>query len=209
MAFLSGANQPPSLDLQPIISHAKIADKPIEQLLCNGTTAIACVGGRAILLGTYYPLANRPAAQSEVAAMIKGQRLPAYTGTSEARKLNGKTHHSLHITKRKGVRVRNFYTNSETVPAAKVPSVFCTNRDGTILSWTIPGAVVIHELVTRSRALLATIPVPGLIPTAITSRPGVLLIGTSSGEVYSLSFQPNAIHFIFSLAGEKAVSPRK
>ena len=209
MAFLTGANQPPSLDLQPIISRAKMRDEPIEKVLCDGTTAIAFAGDRTTLLGAYYPVANRPATPSEVEAITKRQCLPAYIGKSEARPLNGKTHHSLHITKRKGVRVRNFYTNSETVPGAKVPSVFCTNRDGTILSWAIPGAVVIHELVTRSRALLATIPVPGLIPTAIASNPGVLLVGTAKGEVYSLSFQPNAIHFILSLAGEEDASPRK
>ena len=207
MAFLTNLEQAPALDLQPIIVKVKVGDAPIEKVISDGETVIAFMGGQAFALGAYHLDEPRMIDPADIPHLIGRQRPPSYLGTTSVSKQDGKLHYSLELKKRNRIRSKMFYA-TRTPPENGNPATtsFCTNREGTFLSWGMPETIQINELLTRQRQIIAQIPVPGILPTSMASTPGLLIVGTANGEVFSLSFQPKVVHFILSLENEVRLS---
>ena len=207
MAFLTKLEQAPALDLQPIIMQVKVGDVPIEKVISDGETVIAFMDGQAFALGAYHLGEPRMIDPADIPQLIGRQRLPSHVGTTSVSKQDGKLHYSLELKKRNGIRSKMFYATriSPEIGNAATTS-FCTNREGSFLSWSMPETIQINELLTRERQIIAQIPMPGMLPTSMASMPGLLIVGTANGEVFSLSFQPKVVHFILSLENEVRLS---
>lgn len=212
MVYLTKNKQVPDLDLQPIIKHttlsdqkhAKIGNEPIRKIFSDGETVVAYAGRKIFAFGAYCLSNFKTVSQAKATELIGKHKPPLYEGTTVITKHNGGVQCTLQIKKRKGVRTKYFSTSCETIGIyGQIGTSFCTSRDGKFLYWGLPDEIRIHELVSRHTSEIARIPLPDAMPSALASTPGLLVVGTAQGTVYSLSFQMCVPHFILDLASEE------
>ncbi|MGK5088954.1 hypothetical protein WDW86_15455 [Bdellovibrionota bacterium FG-2] len=190
-----------SFKINPITTSVKIGSSPIDYIYCTSNFTIAVAGHKSFLLGTYCPGKPRRAKKDEVDLAKKQRRPTSFRCTPSLIPYEGKPTCTMTLRRKGGAPYNPALTGFTPKQGDIFKTPFFLDGDDHLF-WASPDEVRVVRINPQRSYGATTFSIPGLMPSALSYRNGLLVIGTMDGELRFMSFWPNAIHLILSLENE-------